>query len=103
MAITISPTPDIEEYLREESKRMRMSVEAYALEILREYVVTKKQAATTVDKAKAIALFQSWRESEDEDDIAEQVETGNYLIRVLDENRLSDRKLFPPEMKGISW
>ena len=31
------------------------------------------------------------------------VETGEYLIRVLDEDRLSDRKLFPAELKGITW
>ena len=26
-----------------------------------------------------------------------------YLIRVLDEDRTSDRRLFPSELKGISW
>jgi hypothetical protein len=24
-------------------------------------------------------------------------------VRVLDEDRLSDRKLFPPELKGQTW
>jgi hypothetical protein len=33
----------------------------------------------------------------------EQQETGDYLIRVLDEDRLSERKLFPPELKGVTW
>jgi hypothetical protein len=33
----------------------------------------------------------------------EQQETGEYLIRVLDEDRLSERKLFPPELKGVTW
>ena len=26
-----------------------------------------------------------------------------YLVRVLDEDRLSDRPLFPPELKGVTW
>ncbi|MEH1887225.1 MAG: hypothetical protein V7L19_28570, partial [Nostoc sp.] len=28
---------------------------------------------------------------------------GEYLIHALDEDRLSDRKLFPVELKGITW
>ena len=39
----------------------------------------------------------------DDEDIEEQQETGQYLIRALDEDRLSERKLFPVEMKGITW
>jgi excisionase family DNA binding protein len=40
----------------------------------------------------AIELLRSWREEGDEE---EQRETGEYLMKVLDEDRLSDRKLFP--------
>jgi hypothetical protein len=47
-----------------------------------------------------VALLQSWI---DGDNVAEQQETGEYLVRVLDEDRLSDRKLFPPELKGVTW
>jgi hypothetical protein len=36
-------------------------------------------------------LFQSWREDEDE---GEQKDTWEYLKQVLDEDRLSDRRLF---------
>lgn len=42
----------------------------------------------------AIQLLRSWRESSEEDR-QEQQETWEYLKRVLDEDRLSDRKLFP--------
>jgi hypothetical protein len=44
------------------------------------------------DPDKAIALLESWCES---DDAEEQRETFAYLKRVLDEDRLSERKLFP--------
>lgn len=41
----------------------------------------------------AIALLRSWRE--DESDTEEQQETMEYLVRVLDEDRFTTRKLFP--------
>ena len=44
--------------------------------------------------------MQSWIE---DDDDTEQLETGSYLVQVLGEDRLSDRKLFPPDLKGITW
>lgn len=51
-------------------------------------------------REKSIALVQSWIDEGDEE---EQSETWEYLVRVLDEDRTSDRKLFPLELKGISW
>ena len=47
-----------------------------------------------------VQLVQSWI---DESDTEEQRETLDYLIHALDEDRLSNRKLFPQEMKGKSW
>ena len=45
-------------------------------------------------------LIRSWME---EEDAGEQRETIEYLVRVLDEDRLSGRKLFPGDLKGTSW
>lgn len=45
-------------------------------------------------------LIQSWMQ---EDDAGEQRETLEHLVRALDEDRLSNRKLFPEELKGKSW
>lgn len=39
----------------------------------------------------------------EEDDAEEQRDTMEYLIRVLDEDRPSYRKLFPEELKGVTW
>ena len=33
----------------------------------------------------------------------EQKETGDLLVRALDEDRPSERKLFPPELEGVTW
>lgn len=49
--------------------------------------------------AKAIALIQQLIEG----DAQEQKETGELLIERLDAERESARKLFPKELKGISW
>jgi hypothetical protein len=45
-------------------------------------------------------LLQSWLNDENDE---EQKETGEYLIQALDEDRLSNRQLFSPEMKGVTW
>ena len=47
-----------------------------------------------------VNLLQSWM---DEEDAEEQQETGEYLIQALDEDSLSERKLFPIELKGVTW
>ena len=46
------------------------------------------------------ALIDSWAERED---YGEQRETFERLIEGLDRDRLSERKLFPEELKGRSW
>ena len=46
------------------------------------------------------SLMQLWM---GEENTAEQRETLEYLLHALDEDRLSDRKLFPEELKDESW
>jgi hypothetical protein len=40
-------------------------------------------------------VMRSWLEEDDPEDEAEQKATWEYLKKALDEDRLSDRKLFP--------
>jgi hypothetical protein len=47
-----------------------------------------------------VTLLDTWIA---EDDSEEQRETGEYLVRVLDEDRLADRKPLPPELKDMTW
>jgi hypothetical protein len=51
-------------------------------------------------RTELVTLLQSWIEDGNPE---EQQETGEYLIRALDEDRLADRQLFPPELKGVTW
>ncbi|MEM7116416.1 MAG: type II toxin-antitoxin system prevent-host-death family antitoxin [Chloroflexota bacterium] len=57
-------------------------------------------AYPTAEQKRAAALLQSWI---DEGDAVEQAATGEALQAGLDENRLSDRQLFPPDQEGKSW
>ena len=50
--------------------------------------------------AELVSLLQSWM---DEEDAGEQRYTGEYLVRALDGDRLSDRRFFPQEHKGLTW
>ena len=54
----------------------------------------------TDEQKQAANLLQSWI---DQGNSEEQIETGTSLIEGLDKNRLSDRPLFPVELKGKSW
>lgn len=58
-------------------------------------VVDAGQDDAPVVNQALLDLLTSWIEDDDEESIAEQRETWEYLKRVLDEDRLSDRKLFP--------
>ncbi len=94
MTLTLNLSPELEQYLVQEADQHGLSVEMLALQLLTNSIAIEKK------QAKAVNMLQSWI---DEDDIDDQQETGQSLIQALDEDRLSDRKLFPLEMKGITW
>lgn len=94
MTLTLNLTPEIEQYLTQRAKEQGLSTEVYVLRLLTDYIVKKEK------QTKLVNLLQGWI---DEDDGEEQQETGQYLIHALDEDRLSDRKLFPIELKGVTW
>ncbi len=94
MTLTLSIPPEIEQHLDRKAREQGLSTEAYALKLLSESISVQEKST------KLVNLLQSWI---DEDDVQEQQETGDYLIQALDEDRLSDRKLFPSELKGITW
>ncbi len=71
-----------------------MPVEAYALSLLEQRMPTPAERNRSLH-----LLVGSWLEG----DAAEQTETGEYLIRALDEDRLADRPHFPAAKKGVSW
>lgn len=94
MTLNLNLTPKLEQYLVQEANQSGLSVEVVALQLLTNSILLKQS------QAEAINTLQSWV---DDEDVEDQHETGQYLIQVLDEDRLSDRKLFPLEKKGITW
>lgn len=94
MTLTLKLPPDLQERLTEEAERAGIRAEQYTLRLLETNLRPKNR------HRRGDELLQSWI---DEGDAEEQTETGEYLIRALDEDRLSDRKLFPPELQGVTW
>lgn len=94
MTLTLHLPPELEQRLLQEAKRQGLPLDAYTLQLLDKHLPPKDQ------RMELVTLLQAWIA---EGDPEEQRETGEYLVRVLDEDRLSDRKLFPPELKGVTW
>lgn len=94
MTLKIDLTSELEQRLAQEAERRGVPAETLTLELLDEYLPTPDR------QNELVSLLKSWVE---EGDPEEQRETGEYLIRSLDEDRLSDRKLFPPELQGVTW
>jgi hypothetical protein len=94
MTLTLNLPPALEQYLLQEADQQKISIEVMTIQLLTQSALSRQKQTA------AVAMIQSWIDDADEE---EQQETGQYLINALDEDRLSDRKLFPPELKGISW
>jgi len=94
MTLILDLTSELEQRLTQEADRQGIPADEYVLHLLNKHLPPEDR------RAELVALLQSWM---DEGNAEEQKETGEYLVRVLDEDRLSDRKLFPPELKGVTW
>lgn len=94
MTLLLDLPKELEERLIQEAERTGQLTEDLAIRLL------DKHLPLAEERRKAMALLKSWI---NEDEEAEQKETGSYLLRVLDEDRLSERKLFPNELQGITW
>lgn len=94
MTVTLTLTPELELFLAQKASREGLSLESYTSQLLSDYLLPQ------IRRAELVNLLQSWI---DRGEIDEQQETGEYIIRAIDEDRLSERKLFPDELKGVSW
>jgi hypothetical protein len=94
MNLTLNLPSEVEQYLLQEANKKGISIESVTLQLLTSFILLRQKQTLAVN------LLQSWIDDEDTD---EQKETGQYLIQALDEDRLSERKLFPIEMKGVTW
>ncbi|ELP52233.1 MULTISPECIES: hypothetical protein [Microcystis] len=94
MPLTLNLTSEIEQYLSQKAREKGLSLEAYVLKLLKDTILEQEK------QTKLVNLLQSWIDEEDEQ---EQQETGEYLIEALNQDRLSERPLFPAHLKGVTW
>lgn len=94
MTLTLNLAPDLEQRLSKKAARRGISAGDCTVQLLEQHLPRPER------RVQLVALLQSWI---DDAEGKEQQETGDYLVRVLDEDRLSDRKLFPPDLKGLTW
>ena len=94
MTLTLTLSPNVEERLMREAVRQGIALDSYALRVLEQHALQQSRSD------RAVAALQAWRDDASQRD---QREPENDLLQALDEDRLSDRKLFPPELKGVSW
>jgi hypothetical protein len=94
MTLTLHLPPELEQRLIQEAERQGLAPDAYTLQLL------AKSLPPVERRGEVLKLLQSWM---DEGDAEEQLETGEYLIRALDEDRRAERPLFPPDLKGVTW
>jgi hypothetical protein len=94
MTLTLNLNPDVEQRLINEAGRRGIPPDQYALEVLDQHLPASDR------REQFQAMLRSWMEEEDPE---EQRETFEYLVDALDQDRPSQRKLFPPALKGISW
>ena len=93
MTLTLDLTADLEQRLIDEASRHGIPPDKFVVQVLQQHLPMNDR------REQFAALLQSWLEEDQE----EQKDTFEYLVRSLDEDRPSQRKLFPPALKGISW
>ena len=93
MTLTLDLTADLEQRLFDEASRHGIPPDQFVVEVLKQHLPMNDR------REQFAALLQCWLEEDQE----EQKDTFEYLVRSLDEDRPSQRKLFPSALKGISW
>jgi hypothetical protein len=96
MTLELHLPAELHERLRQEAERRGQSAESVAVRLLEENL----PPALDARRAAAIAMLQQWIEEDEKRDYSEEDE---QFLRDLDAARTSNRPLFPPELKGISW
>jgi hypothetical protein len=91
----IALAPETEQRLKTVAARAGLSPDEYVNQVLEEHISHAEQER----RENLIALLSAWNEEE----IAESEAYDDAFYLHLDENRPAGAKLFPPELKGISW
>jgi hypothetical protein len=94
MTLELILSLELESRLCREAQRQGLSPDLMTLKLLDEHLPPADRATTLG------ALFGQWQK---EDESAPDAGEKDDFFQSLDAARTSSRKLFPPELKGISW
>jgi hypothetical protein len=94
MTLQLALPAEMENRLRREAERKGLTPEAVALKLLEQYLPATEPPAILSE------LFEQWQA---EDEATPEANSDYDFFQALDAARTSNRKLFPPEMKGTSW
>ncbi len=94
MTLTLPMPPELQARLSQEAQRLGLKDSECALQLLDHHLPPAEK------RAQAVSLLESWIQETDDQ---EQKTTGDLLVKNMDDSRPSDRKLFPPEMEGVTW
>ncbi|MFM9963347.1 MAG: hypothetical protein ACKV2Q_19225 [Planctomycetaceae bacterium] len=95
MTLTLTLSRDLEQNLTQEARRLGLTPDRYAVRILERNIPADDQRQQLMALLESrIADAECSRDRDDDPD---------ELLRAIDEDRLSDRPLYPPEMKGVTW
>jgi len=92
--LTLELSSQLEQRILSAAAAAGVPPDEYAVRVLDEKLSDAERR-----RQETIELLRSWRDEEDDEDLA----TYEELTQALDADRTSHRKLFPPELKGISW
>jgi hypothetical protein len=92
LTLELTLPPELAERLRREAERQGLASDVVTVQLL------DKHLPAAGHRTQTVALLQSWIDAETDDNDADY-----DLFRALDAARTSNRKLFPDELKGMSW
>lgn len=91
MTLILELSPDLETRLSREAAVLGVPVEKYAVGVL-------EQSRTAVVRRDELAAdLQAWI------DAGSSKPADDEVLHQLDADRPSDRRLYPPELKGVTW
>ena len=95
MTLTLNLSRDLEQNLTRAAHRLGLMPDRYAVGILESNVPAddQRQQLMSLLEARIAAVESAYNQNDDAD----------ALLQAIDEDRLSNRPLFPPEMKGVTW
>lgn len=95
MTLTLELSLELQDRLQAAAQARGITPSEFALTVLNEKL---RDAARR--RQETVAMLDEWLAEADD---GEDREAYEELTKALDEDRPSYRKLFPPELKGISW